>query len=124
MSQLAELSPHQRDQLCAEVDAFVLSSAEDQVFKELLCRSAGVSAAATSSPATDADARAACAGAYDACETGAISELSSCSETCAAATCTATIRAYAACINDEPPVLAAAAPAVPSCDTLTLADSR
>ncbi|HXU01722.1 MAG TPA: hypothetical protein VN903_12060 [Polyangia bacterium] len=122
-SPLNQLTPAQRDTLCSEIGSFTESSGAVDAIAEVLCRAAGISAAQTSNSGTDAEARSTCTQRYDACRMALVGGSQMCAESAwAAASCTATVAALAACLNDSVAEIESAARTVPACSTLTLAD--
>jgi hypothetical protein len=112
---LDSLSDDQLGQVCDAIGAHYQAQAGT-----LPCRLAGMFAAAFSGAETDADARAACKGAYDSCVASPSEETQTCEKP--SGECTATIGELEACLNDSDAALQQFYATFPSCETLTLAD--
>jgi hypothetical protein len=114
--QLGSLSDSEFQGLCKKLSDHFSTGSVGKSVEEFTCRLAGLFAGATAE--TDAALKAACKSAYDQC----LAAPHMTDETCTkpAATCTATVAEYDACVSDSAKALVALGNELPACAELTL----
>jgi hypothetical protein len=121
---LNTLTAVETTQLCSDTDAYMAKV----VPKTNGCKLSGVMAAAFASPASNAEAQAACTTIYNQCMAAGsgtpCAPPATCTETCnpIPATCTATVAQFSACVTDTFVAYNQVLGAIPSCGAITLAD--
>jgi hypothetical protein len=124
---LGQITFAQLPTICGDIDGYRGQLASDATFRPVLCKYAGIQAAAsTVGPnATDAQVQQACITAASTCESAPPRPfaLLGCSVT-PPATCTATVAQYAACLEDSVAAAEASVATIPTCTSLTVATLR
>jgi hypothetical protein len=119
---LGQLTPAQDRTLCDELTSFASSSGFERDSEEAVCRATGVLGIALTvdASATDAEVRAACKTAYDACRAGWDSGVCNAPDPA----CTATVAELTACMNDGFRYIEMELKSLLTCDQLTAAMVR
>ena len=114
---LNTLTAAETTQLCNDIDAYMGKG----VSKANMCKIAAIMGATFASPTSDAAAQAACTPVYNQCMAA---PASSNTQTCdpIPATCTATVAQLSACETDTLVAFNEVLGAIPSCNTITLAE--
>jgi hypothetical protein len=123
---LGQLSSAQLTTLCSDLNRYGMTLASNPTFKQGQCKLAGITAAAFAAglgaATTDAQLQMACSMTYTQCLNAPPQTTTGGSCTTApAASCTATVAQYTACLNDSVTVGEAALAMLPACNTITAA---
>jgi hypothetical protein len=123
---LGQLTQAQFGTLCGDVATYRSLLAADPSFRAVYCAFGGITAAtrAAGPSATDADVQQACSAAASSCMSAPQQPFTLACEVTVSATCTATVAQYTTCLDDSVAAAEVSVAAIPSCDSLTVAELR